>query len=245
MQIRKIPSAQHLVRFLDSDPRRIASAIVRSMESPPHFSYAPLVTMITSAIRLGEAITSLKTSIEKSVSNERTRKIYLDVLPCLFGYLTKRARTYIQPFGERLAYNAGRGLIVPVTPICLIGTGESIVIPHISLWRVDVMTKPRLSLFSTIFADVLKQEPDFATAELEFVNLCAAKPKAPRTVNVTPFRDIPLLSKGELVELLELLHAGLDLAERHLAAKANASTVSTQRKDSRGDDLDERQGSLL
>lgn len=245
MQVRKIPSAQHLVRFLDSDPHKIAKAIVRSAESPPHFSYAPLVTMITSAIRLGESIDSLKLSIAKSVKNERTRHIYLDVLPCLFGYLTNRARTYIQPFGERLAFNAGRGLVVPVTPMCLIGTGHSLVIPHISLWRVDVMTKPRLSLFSTIFADVLNQEPDFAEAELEFVSLSAAGPEAPRMVNVTPFRDIPLLCKSELVELLELLHAGLDLAEKQLAANASSSNASALRKEIRGDDSDERQGKLL
>jgi len=107
------------------------------------------------------------------------------------------------------------------------------------------MTKPRLSLFSTIFADVLNQEPDFAEAELEFVSLSAAGPEAPRMVNVTPFRDIPLLCKSELVELLELLHAGLDLAEKQLAANASSSNASALRKEIRGDDSDERQGKLL
>jgi hypothetical protein len=200
--------------------------------------------MIATAIRLGESLVDLQAAVQKSLKNERTRKIYLDVLPVLFHYLTNRTRTYISPISDAWGYNAGRGLNIPVRPVCLIGTGSTAVLPHLSLWRGREMTAARMRLFATTFSNVVSQEPDYETAEIEFVDLSAKNSKSPREVRVTPFRDIQLLTPAELREQLELLHAGILLAERVIATRE----TSTRKSHRSNDDprlSDDRQSSLL
>ena len=244
MQIRKIPSAQHLVRYYNDDPEKVCKEIVKSAESPPRFSYGPFIEMLTSAIRFHEPLAELEAAIKQGVSNERTRGIYLDLLPHAYRYLTSSRYTYIQPFGDRLTYNAGRGLIIPVSPICFMGTGAELVVPHISLWRNDVMDGKRLSLFATIFDDVIRRDPDFQMASLEFVDLSAPKRSGPRHLTVTPFRDIPLLGKAETTAMLEVLHAGLAMAEIRLSSKSRIASNVQQRTDNR-EQPDKNQGDFF
>jgi hypothetical protein len=96
------------------------------------------------------------------------------------------------------------------------------------------MTTARLRLFATAFSDVVRQEPDYESAEIEFVDLSAKNSKSPRELRVTSFRDIQLLTRAELREQLELLHAGIALAERVIASRVVPSQKPLRPNDDPG-----------
>ena len=203
----RVPTLQHLARNWRNDPAFIASELVRLVENPPQFSYAPLFGAVRDLLILGVPYEQIVLGIQLKVKRDKVRDNLLSVLPLLRNHFEDVRPDFCQTIDRRF-YPVGRGLMVPFDPPMLYGVGGQLYFPWFSFWKSKPLGSDRLSLFVTLVDEILLQDPDLETTRFQILDFSSPGKGEPRELSVIEASEIPRIENKRKAEMLEVFAEG-------------------------------------
>lgn len=231
----KVPSVQHLARNWQEEPIQIKRRLVTLVQNPPIFSYVQLYNLVHDLLVYGQPYDEIEKGVKQNVRRENVRKNFLSILPLIRDHFDGIRPDFVQSIGKRY-YPIGRGLEIPFNPPLIYGVDGQLILPWMIFWRVNPLSKKQLSLFVTLVAEMLQQNPDLEDAKVEILDFSSPKQKLPRELKITDVRDVPVVTREELTRMLETFVDGYLLAKTELEAAPKAkSEEKPPRKDGDSD----------
>ena len=118
--------------------------------------------------------------------------------------------------------------MVPFEPPMIYGVGGQLYFPWFSFWRQNPLARERLSLFVTLVAEVLLQDPDLETARFDVLDFSA--PNGKRTLSIIDATTIPRIDDARKIEMLSTFADGFFQAQEELRRTTQKDADKSERK---------------